>query len=188
MPPKVDHRDWDRYFRPGAPRRGGPLRVLANLLLICFTLGILGGAAFFAWSFGRERAHETALENMHTIETANAAVLVTHTAQALETAQAMQTTAATPIATASTEIVVIGHGSVIHGGNLRTEPLVVSETVAGQVCVGDQVDLLDSRTIDGGALWYRIRIISAAQSCDSQRVSVGSVGWVNAQLLDASIP
>jgi hypothetical protein len=189
VPPKADPRDWDRHFRPGAPRRGGPLRVLANILLIGVTLGILGGAGLFAWSFGRERAQQNAATNMSMIETSNAATLATQTARALGTSAAQ--VAASPISvetpTASPEP-ILGRGSVANGGNLRSQPLVAPETVIGQICVGDQVDVLEERTLGDGALWYRVRLAAAGGDCTPQRVTLGSVGWASAQLLGPITP
>lgn len=189
MPPKADPRDWDRYFRPGAPRRGGPLRALANLLLIFAALGILGGAAVFAWSFGRERARESAAANANMIATSNAGVLATRTARSVETAtaQAMLAAAAAASPTPTPEP-LIGTGSVISGGNLRKEPLIAPETVLGQVCAGDQVDFLEERTLDDGARWYRIRLTAATDNCTADRVTVGSVGWASASLLSEPTP
>ena len=59
MPPKISPNDWDRLFRPGAPRRGGPARALANLLMVGAVIGLLGGGAFFALRFGLQRAQES---------------------------------------------------------------------------------------------------------------------------------
>lgn len=186
MPPKIDPRDWDRHFRSGASRRGGPLRALANLLLFGVTLAILGGTTLFAWSFGRERARESAAANASLVETSNAAVIATRTARALATQAAVPTVAAaTPTASPAA---VIGRGSVIGGGNLRSEPALAPETVIGQVCAGDQVDFLEERTIADGSLWYRIRLTTAADACTPQRVTVGSVGWASATLLSAPAP
>lgn len=186
MPPKIDPRDWDRHFRAGATRRGGPLRAVANLLLFGVTLAILGGATFFAWNFGRERARENAAANARMVETSNAAVIATRTSRALATSEAVPTVApATP--TVAPEA-AIGRGSVIGGGNLRSEPVVAPETVIGQVCAGDQVDFLEQRTAADGALWYRIRLTVAAGGCNPQRVTVGSIGWASATLLSQPAP
>jgi hypothetical protein len=190
VPPKADPRDWDRYFRPGAPRRSGPLRALGNVLLICVALGILGGATLFAWNYGRERARQSAEANASLVETSNAAVIATKTARAQVAAVATATTvsaAARVTPTASPEA-LIGRGSVTNGGNLRREPVVSAETVIGQVCAGDKVDFLEQRTVPDGTLWYRISITEAASACTDQRVTVGSVGWASATLLTKPAP
>jgi hypothetical protein len=187
VPPKTDPRDWDRHFRSGAARRGGPLRALANMLLFGVTLTILGGATVFAWNFGRERARENAAANARMVETSNAAVIATRTARALATVAAVPTVAAaTP--TAAPSEAAIGRGSVVGGGNLRSEPVVAPETVIGQVCAGDQVDFLEERTVADGSVWYRIRLTTAAGACTPQRVTVGSVGWASATLLSQPAP
>ncbi|NNJ10398.1 SH3 domain-containing protein [Chloroflexales bacterium ZM16-3] len=189
MPPKADPRDWDRYFRPGAPRRGGPLRALANILLIGVTLGILGGAGLFAWSFGRERAQQSAATSVSMIETSNAGTIATQTARALATVTAQSVVAPSSIATpTATPEPILGRGSVTNGGNLRSEPVVAPETVVGQVCVGDQIDFLEQRALSDGAVWYRIRLTVAAADCTPQRVTVGSVGWASASLLSEITP
>jgi hypothetical protein len=190
VPPKADPRDWDRYFRPGAPRRSGPLRALANIILICVAFGILGGASLFAWNFGRERARQSAAANASIVETSNAAVIATKTTRAQVAAGATATAAVASLAvtpTASPEVLV-GRGSVTNGGNLRNEPRVADETVIGQICAGDKIDFLEERTLSDGALWYRIRLIEAAGTCTSQRVTVGSIGWASATLLTKPTP
>jgi hypothetical protein len=152
-------------------------------------VGILGGAALFAWSFGRERARETAAANASLIETSNAAVIATRTTRALETAsaQAASTAIIATTPTASPEA-IRGRGSVINGGNLRNEPVVAPETVIGQICTGDAIDFLEERTLDDGARWFRIRITVAAGICTPQRVTVGSIGWASALLLSEPAP
>ncbi|NTU82537.1 MAG: SH3 domain-containing protein [Chloroflexales bacterium] len=182
MPPKADPRDWDRLFRPKAPRRGGPLRALANLLLVGAGVGLLAGGAFFAIRFGLERARTTNAATAQAIETSNAAVIATRTARALEdTATAAVVLAATP--TAPSDAPPIGRGSVVAGGNLRSQPLVSPETVIGQICAGDLVDFLEQSITDDGSLWYRIRITQVAGDCTAQRVSLGSLGWASSTLL-----
>jgi hypothetical protein len=189
MPPKADPRDWDRYFRPGAPRRGGPLRALANLLLLCTALGLVSGAAYFTLSFGLDRARQSAEANARLIQTSDAAVIGTRTARALSAtatgAAQAATSASTPTAAAAQPI---GRGSVRNGGNLRSEPRVADETVIGQICAGDQIDFLERRSLADGALWYRIRLTVAAANCTAQRVTVGSAGWASATLLSEPAP
>lgn len=182
MPPRIDPRDWDRYFRPGAPRRGGPLRALANLLLVGATLGLLGGGGFFALRFGLERARAGAVATAYAIETSNAAVIATSTARALASAATSTAVSATPTPT------ILGRGQVLSGGNLRSEPRVAAETVIGQICAGDRVDFLEQSTSADGSRWYRIRVIEVAATCSPQRVSLGSSGWASATLLSEPAP
>ncbi|MEI7770023.1 MAG: SH3 domain-containing protein [Chloroflexales bacterium] len=188
MPPKADPRDWDRYFRPGAPRRSGPLRALANIILICVALGILGGATIFAWSYGRERARESAATNASLVETSNAAVIATRTAKSLDTTVVPATSAAVVATPNTSPEAPTGHGSVTNGGNLRSQPVVSAETVIGQVCAGDKIDFLEERTLSDGTLWYRIRLTESTSDCAPQRVTVGSIGWASATLLTKPTP
>ncbi len=183
MPPRIDPRDWDRYFRPGAPRRGGPLRALANVLLVGAAIGLLVGGGFFALRFGLERAQAGAVATAHAIETSNAAFIVTSTARALASAATNTAIVATP-----TPPAVLGRGQVLSGGNLRSEPRVAAETVIGQICAGDRVEFLEQSTAADGSLWYRIRVIEVAANCSPQRVSLGSRGWASATLLSEPAP
>ncbi|MEI8307618.1 MAG: SH3 domain-containing protein [Chloroflexales bacterium] len=211
MSPKADPRDWDRLFRPGAPRRSGPLRVLANIIMICVALGILSGAALVAWGY-RERAIESAARNESIVETSNAIEIASRTARSLTaTAARVASASGTPTSASGTPTPasgtpasasgtpakntptalpgpLVGRSSVTNGGNLRSEPVVSAATVIGQVCVSDKVNVLEKRTLARGALWYRIQITDAPIACTPQRVAVGSVGWVSATLLTNPTP
>ena len=190
MSPKADPRDWDRLFRPGAPRRSGPLRVLANIIMICVALGILSGAALVAWGY-RERAIESAARNESIVETSNAIEIASRTARSLTaTAARVASASGTPAKNTPTALPgpLVGRSSVTNGGNLRSEPVVSAATVIGQVCVSDKVNVLEKRTLARGALWYRIQITDAPIACTPQRVAVGSVGWVSATLLTNPTP
>jgi len=186
VPPPINPNDWDRLFRSGAPRRGGPLRALANLLLICAAVGLVGGGAFFALRFGFTRAQQSAAQTAALISTSNAEVLAGRTATALAA------TAATPVPTAEATPTLavaqpIGRSSVLNGGNLRSEPLLADTTVIGQICAGDQLDVLEQREVDG-SLWYRIRVTEVGANCTAQRVTIGSLGWANSSLLAPLAP
>ncbi|MCX7791475.1 MAG: SH3 domain-containing protein, partial [Chloroflexaceae bacterium] len=172
MPPRANPRDWERYFGPGAPRRGGPLRALANLLIAGTALALLVGGGFFAVRFGLERARASASATAIAVETSNAAVLATRTARALATAGA----SAAPVSGTPTTA-IIGRGTVLVGGNLRREPRIAPETIIGQICPGDAVEFLEQRATDDGSTWYRVRITASGGACSPQRVSVGSQGW-----------
>lgn len=186
MPPKAHPNDWDRYFRPNAPRRGGPLRALANLLLIGAAIGLLGGGAFFALRFGLERAQQAASQTAEQIVVSNTQVSATLTAR---TATAAAVAAVPPTATpAPPPVQPIGQSSVVAGGNLRSEPRLADETVIGQICAGDQLDLLEQSTAADGALWYRVRVTRAGANCSPQRVTVGSIGWASSTLLAPPSP
>jgi hypothetical protein len=189
MPPRADPRDWDRLFRPGAPQRGGPLRALANLLIIGTTIGLLVGGAFFALRFGFER---TRISNA---TTATAAIIATAQAETTATAAVARTAtaaaalaAATPTSAPTPTPAIIGRGNVIGGGNLRREPVVSPETVIGQICPGDQVEFLEERAPGDGTRWFRITITQVADNCSPQRVTLGSQGWASELLLSEPGP
>lgn len=187
MPPKADPRDWDRLFRPGAPRRGGPLRALANVLLVGTVVLLLGGGVFFGLRFGLDRIRASNAATAQAVATSNANVIAARTARALEaTATAGVAAAATPTVLATPA--PLGRGSVIAGGNLRNQPLVSAETVIGQICAGDLVDFLEQSTAADGSLWYRIRITQVAGDCTPQRVTLGSLGWASSTLLSPPTP
>lgn len=182
MPPKADPRDWDRLFRPGNPRRGGPLRALSNLLLVGVVLALLIGGTFFGLRFGIDRIRQNNAITAQAIATRNASMLVTRTARAVQaTTTAGVAAVATP--TAPLAPVLIGRGSVLAGGNLRSQPVVSAETVIGQICAGDQIDFLEQNTGADGAIWYRIRVTQVAGECTPQRVTLGSLGWASSTLL-----
>jgi hypothetical protein len=181
MPPRVDPRDWDKLFRPGAPRRGGPLRALANVLIVGAVVVLLGGGAFFGLRFGLDRVRASNAATAQAVATSNAVVIATRTARALEaTATASVALVATPTVAAA---VPIGRGSVVAGGNLRSQPVVAPETVIGQICAGDQVDFLEQSTSADGSLWFRIRVTQVVADCTPQRVTLGSLGWASSTLL-----
>lgn len=184
MPPRVDPRDWDRLFRPGTPRRGGPLRALSNVLLVGIVVVLVGGGAFFGIRFGLDAVRASNAATARAVSTSNAAVIATRTARAIEeTAVAAAALAATPTATAVPE--PFGQGSVVVSGNLRSQPVVSPETVIGQICVGDQVDFLAQSTAADGSLWYRIRVTQVAPDCSNERVTIGSLGWASSTLLSS---
>ena len=196
MPPKVDPRDWDRLFRPNAPRRGGPLRALANLLFVGAGIGIFVGGTFFALRYGLERTRDNNIATTQAIETNNAIVSATNTARALaaastRTAAAIRAstvvtaTTATQSATTTTPtavVAIIGRSKVLTGGNLRKSTVVSPATVIGQVCPGDSVDVLE-QTMVGAARWYRLRVTQIVDVCTPQRVPVNSLGWISSSLL-----
>jgi hypothetical protein len=74
--------------------------------------------------------------------------------------------------------------SVINGGNLRSEARVAAATVMGQVCPGDQVEVLTQQRA-GAALWYKVRVTTTQVNCDPTRVAVDAQGWLNSSLLSS---
>jgi hypothetical protein len=75
-----------------------------------------------------------------------------------------------------------GTAEVINGGNLRSEPRIAAETVIGQVCPGDMVDLLEQQESDG-ITWHRVRVTTLAEDCVPERVAVDTEGWLSSVLL-----
>lgn len=73
--------------------------------------------------------------------------------------------------------VVPADRTIINGGNLRSEPQVVPETVIGQVCPGDQVLTLDTQ-----GEWLHVRLLNPAADCVPERVATGMEGWVSHSL------
>jgi hypothetical protein len=68
--------------------------------------------------------------------------------------------------------------TVTNGGNIRSEVRVAADTVLGQVCLDDQVEILEEQSG-----WYRVRIFATAGDCVPQRVGAGTEGWISATLL-----
>lgn len=183
MPARIDPRDWDRLFRPNAPRRGGPLRALGNMLFVGVVLAVFAVGFTFAL-----RAASIYQERQAAQSTAQAEVEATNAAR-VESTQAARIAAATATAETGVPQEAIGVSSVIvPGGNLRSEPVVADNTVIGQICRGDQVVLLEEQTTDTG-LWYRIRVTGLGEDCEaSQRLGVDAQGWVSNTLLGPPAP
>ncbi len=74
-------------------------------------------------------------------------------------------------------------GVVSNGGNLRTEPHIVPETVIAQVCPGDEVAILE-RTELYGHLWLYVRMVQLAADCVPDRAVVDTEGWVSSTLVE----
>jgi hypothetical protein len=184
LPPKVSPNDWDRLFRPNAPRRGGPLRALANILLVGAAVALLVGGALFALRFGLDIAQESAARTAERAATSIAEATAVRSAESLSETAAAAAPAATPT---TAPPAAIGRSSVVSGGNLRSQPVIAPETVIGQICPGDQVDVLEQAAAADGT-WYRVRLAQAGESCTPQRVTVGSIGWASATLLGPVTP
>ncbi|RRR71713.1 MAG: SH3 domain-containing protein [Candidatus Viridilinea halotolerans] len=183
MPPRVDPRDWDRLFRPGAPKRGGPLRALINLVIVGAIFSLLGGGAIFAFSFGIETTRMNNAATATAAVTATARAVAAATASVANTATAAALALATPTPDPTPTLEAIGMGSVTNGGNLRSEPVVAPETVIGQICPGDQFAFLEERLFGADVRWYRIAILVTAEDCTPERVPVGTEGWASGLLL-----
>lgn len=179
MSPKIEQNDWDRLFAPNAPRRGGPLRVLAYTLIAITLLFLIG----FGTVFGLNR-RDTQIATANANATVYAATIQpqqTATAQAIAQATAARYEARTATAYAKNGT-VIGLARVNQGGNLRSEPRVAPETGVGLIWPGDEIVAYEERTI-AGQIWYRIRISRIAANRSGEGVPVDSEGWVSASLL-----
>jgi hypothetical protein len=75
-----------------------------------------------------------------------------------------------------------GDGVVNNGGNFRSEPRIAPDTVLGQICPGDTVDILEQRQ-SGGTLWYQVRVTATAEDCHPERVSADTQGWLSSVLV-----
>ncbi len=73
--------------------------------------------------------------------------------------------------------------TIVNGGNLRSAPQIVPETVIGQVCPGDQV-----ATLDVQGEWVRVRLLTPAADCVDTRAAAGSDGWVSSALTVVQAP
>lgn len=179
MSPKIEQDDWERLFAPNAPRRGGPLRVLAYTLLALTLLAVIGFGSVFALS-RRDEQLATANANA-TVYAATMQPQQTATAQAIAQATTLRYEARTATAYAKNNT-VIGLGSVVIGGNLRSEPRVAPETTLGILWPGDKIVVFEERTTNGQS-WYRIRITRIAPNRAGAGLPVESEGWVSASLL-----
>jgi hypothetical protein len=186
VPSKIRPGDWDYFFGPKAPRRGGPLRALSNLLIFGVVLALLGvGGVFALRSYGEQqtRVQQTAVA----VATNNVIELQARTARALSTREARTAVAAQQQSTAAaaatpTVVAALGVGAVVAGGNLRSEPRVAPETVIGLIFPGDEVAFLEQQSTEAGP-WFRIRITRAAPARGDGAVAEGAEGWASASLL-----
>ncbi|HJZ47679.1 MAG TPA: SH3 domain-containing protein, partial [Roseiflexaceae bacterium] len=59
MPSKIRPDDWDRLFAPNAPRRGGPLRALINIVIAVAVIALLSAGTVYAINYRQERFAQT---------------------------------------------------------------------------------------------------------------------------------
>ncbi|MGQ9479916.1 SH3 domain-containing protein [Chloroflexus sp.] len=189
MPPKTDPRDWERLFE-GRRRRHGPLRIVMIALIAgILILGLIGSVPFVLDQIEASRVVTRQTQIVQQTREARAATQRAAAQSAI--AMPTQTPSSSPTATlppASTPAPIIGRAQVINGGNIRSAPRISADTVIGQVCVGDRVELLEEQTIGDNNRWYRLRVVATADDCVSQRVSAGTEGWVSATLLSRPEP
>ena len=185
MAAKIRPGDWDRLFAPNAPRRGGPLRALINVLVTIVVISLLGAGGVYAFRYRDSQiaaANDTATAIAPTIAAiqtqtvqAEAQATATHIAQRTATAVARQPTAEPSL----------GTGVVINGGNLRKE--APRGDVIGLIWAGDEVSFLQQQQV-GGQTWFRIRLTKPAPNRGGQGVAAGAEGWASATLLSQPTP
>ncbi|MGQ9547299.1 MAG: SH3 domain-containing protein [Roseiflexus sp.] len=192
MPRVIRPDDWDRLFAPNAPRRGGPLRALVNLMIFALIIGVLVIGGFWLVNERQQQAERLAATATAYVETV--VPQRTSIAGATQTVEAQGTATRIALRTATAQAVVtpdatleagIGNGEVVRGGNLRREPRVVPETVVGLIYPGDKITFLERRVIDG-QVWFRIRVDQPATNRADEGVPAGTEGWASALLLSMS--
>jgi hypothetical protein len=185
VPAKIHPGDWDRLFAPNAPRRGGPLRALVNVLITIIVITLLGAGGAFAIRYRNDQIASQ-------IATATAiaptrAAIQTQTADAIANATATRVASrtATAVAGQPTPEPMIGVGTVASGGNLRQEP--PNGAVIGLIWPGDEITFLQEQQV-GGQTWFRIRLVQPAANRGGEGVAAGTVGWASATLLSPPTP
>lgn len=184
MPSKIDPNDWDRLFAPGAPKRGGPLRVIGTTLVGLTLLAAIAVGATLAIGY-RDR-QMSAAASAATAYAVTAGPGLTATTAAFAAAEDRRSTTATAAAlgilATPSPVPGIGSGIIARNGNLRSEPRIAPETVRGLVWVGDTVTILERQAV-GEQTWYRIKIVIPAPNRAAEGAAEGSEGWVSATLL-----
>lgn len=188
MPAKINPNDWNRLFAPNAPRRGGPLQALGNLIILFVVLALVGGGLWYGFRY-REQQITSAIQTATVFSATNIpASTATAEAQAQETATRLaERTATAEAALNPTAAPLLGIGAVNQGGNLRSEPIVADGNVIGLIWQGDQIAFLEEREIDG-QLWYRIRLTAPAPNRGGEGVPATTEGWAAGSLLSPIAP
>ncbi|GAB4112390.1 MAG: SH3 domain-containing protein [Roseiflexaceae bacterium] len=189
MPSKIDPNDWDRLFAPNAPRRVGPLAVLIQIVV---TVGVLGGIAYGGVTAVQYRNDQVATATAVMVafnQTNGPLATATAEAEANERATivAVPTLTAEARAAAPTVPPSLGRSTVTLGGNLRSEPILANETVIGLVAVGDTLEVLRERDVNGQR-WFYVRILAIAPQREPNAVAVDTEGWVSATLVTEPAP
>lgn len=189
MPPAMRSDDWDRLFAPNAPKRGGPLRVLINIIIFALLLGALAVGA--AWFIGERQQQAERLAATATAYVGTVVPQLTSVAGSTQTVEAQGTATRLALRTATAQAAVnptgtpepgIGSGEVVRGGNLRREPRIAPENVVGLIYPGDRITFLERRAV-GEQVWFRIRVDQPAADRSGEGVPAGAEGWASALLL-----
>jgi hypothetical protein len=184
---KIRPNDWDTLFAPNAPRRGGPLRALLNVIVTFVVIALIGVGSVFAVNY---RNQQIASQNA-TAEVVRPTLIAQATAQAAAATATVQARVAARTATAlakqPTPETSLGVGVVVaNGGNLREQPGVSSKAI-GLIFPGDEVSFLAEELV-GGQTWFRIRLVKPAATRSGDGVAAGTVGWAVGQILSQPTP
>jgi len=170
VPSKIRPDDWDRLFAPNAPRRGGPLRALLNILIAVAVIALLGAGTTYAINFRQERFAQAAATAKAYAPTAAAIRTATALVEQQATATLVSARTATALAKLPTPTPEGGLiATVANGGNVREAP--VNGRPLDQVNAGETIRLLE-KTNDGG--WLKITYV---------RNGATITGWVSRTLL-----
>jgi hypothetical protein len=170
VPSKIRPDDWDRLFAPNAPRRGGPLRALLNIVIAVVVIALIGAGTVYAINFRQERFAQAVATA--TAFAPTAAAERTATALAVQNATATLVTARTATALAKLPSPTPEGGltaRVSNGGNVREAP--VSGRPIDQVNVGEAIRLLEKNQ---DASWFKVTY---------SRNGAAITGWVSRTLL-----
>ena len=170
MPSKIRPDDWDRLFAPNAPRRGGPLRALLNILIAVAVIALIGAGTAYAINFRQERFAQAVATATAFAPTAAAVRTATVLAEQQATATLVTARTATAVAKLPTPTPEGGLvATVANGGNVREAP--VNGRPLDQVNAGEAVRLLE-KNADGS--WFKITYA---------RNGATITGWVSRTLL-----
>jgi hypothetical protein len=176
VPSKIRPDDWDRLFAPNAPRRGGPLRALVNILVVAVAIALVGAGTTYALNLRQERAAQAVATATALAPTTAAVRTATALAEQQATATLVSARTATALAKIPTPTPEGGLTAIVaNGGNVREAP--VNGRPLDQVNAGETVQLLE-KTKDGG--WFKVTYA---------RNGATITGWVSRTLLtiDAAV-
>jgi hypothetical protein len=170
VPSKIRPDDWDRLFAPNAPRRGGPLRALVNILIVVVVIALLGAGTTYLLNLRQERFAQ-AVASATAIAPTTAAI---RTATALAQQQATATLVSARTATALAKLPTPTQegtltATVANGGNVREAP--INGRPLDQINAGETIQLLE-KSKDGG--WFKVTYV---------RNGATITGWVSRTLL-----
>jgi hypothetical protein len=170
VPSKIRPDDWDRLFAPNAPRRGGPLRALLNIVIAVVVVALIGAGTVYAINFRQERFAQAVATATAFAPTAAASRDATALAQQQATATLVAARTATALAklpSPTPEGALAA--TVANGGNVREAP--INGRPLDQVNAGEAIRLLE-KTQDGA--WFKITYA---------RNGGAITGWVSRTLL-----